>query len=295
MLYESDKNKGMNMFNEEEFKRRLEEWIQSRPKISVEQIRNFRGTLSSDDYRRYKALVDEILDYYAIMYLEKVVEKQWYHTIDLGNGEITDGIYDHRPLLKYYGFPESLTGKRVLDVGCADGFFSFEFERRGAEEVVALDAYRNDCFIYAKKKLNSKVKFLKLNVYDLSPSKVGTFDFVFCGTLLLHLSDPIRALRAIRSVINKWEFICATPILGKLRSFPLRFLGMKSSAFMSAKRPKVGVSTYWIPTAKCAVEMVRRAGFDKVEKQGTFTLKGYTKAAQGKERWLHVVVKAIVE
>jgi tRNA (mo5U34)-methyltransferase len=39
-----------------------------------------------------------------------------------------------------------------------------------------------------------------LSVYDLSPDEVGTFDFVFMGNVLLHLSDPGRALNAVRSV-----------------------------------------------------------------------------------------------
>ena len=35
--------------------------------------------------------------------------------------------------------PEDLTGMRVLDIGARDGFYTFEAERRGAREVVALD------------------------------------------------------------------------------------------------------------------------------------------------------------
>src|SRR5262245_59022582 len=57
----------------------------------------------------------------------------WYHCIDLGNGIVTDGDYDMTQYLAHYGFPDDLHGKRVLDVGRASGFFSFEFERRGAD------------------------------------------------------------------------------------------------------------------------------------------------------------------
>lgn len=67
----------------------------------------------------------------------------WYHTIDIG-GTLTDGRFDHRPYLDRYDFPESLDGKSVLDVGCADGFFSFESERRGAGSVLAVDVNRQD-------------------------------------------------------------------------------------------------------------------------------------------------------
>jgi 2-polyprenyl-3-methyl-5-hydroxy-6-metoxy-1,4-benzoquinol methylase len=63
----------------------------------------------------------------------------WYQTIRLPNEWVTKGTYDHSPYLDKYGFPESLKGKQVLDVGASDGHFSFEFERRGAKKVVAID------------------------------------------------------------------------------------------------------------------------------------------------------------
>jgi hypothetical protein len=56
----------------------------------------------------------------------------WYHTVDLGDGLITPGVYDYRHCVEAFFIPESLQGRRVLDIGAATGFFSFEFERRGA-------------------------------------------------------------------------------------------------------------------------------------------------------------------
>ena len=44
----------------------------------------------------------------------------------------------------YFGLPDDMTGLRVLDVGCAEGFFSFEAERRGASEVISLD-FDSEC------------------------------------------------------------------------------------------------------------------------------------------------------
>jgi 2-polyprenyl-3-methyl-5-hydroxy-6-metoxy-1,4-benzoquinol methylase len=35
-----------------------------------------------------------------------------------------------------------------------------------------------------------------MSVYDLSPERVGRFDVVVCGSLLLHMRDPARALEA---------------------------------------------------------------------------------------------------
>ena len=63
----------------------------------------------------------------------------WYHTIELGDGVVTEGIFDHRPVVDRYMIPADLCGMRCLDVGTMDGFWAFEMERRGAAEVVAAD------------------------------------------------------------------------------------------------------------------------------------------------------------
>jgi tRNA (mo5U34)-methyltransferase len=116
---------------------------------------------------------------------------EWYHTIDLGGGIVTPGYYDHRPYLGHYGLPDDLRGKRVLDVGAASGFFSFELERRGGA-VTATDlrgwfdhdfspiyrpdktvetgsAYLHEPFDVAKRALHSHVDRKLLRIYDISP------------------------------------------------------------------------------------------------------------------------------
>src|SRR5262245_17699909 len=132
----------------------------------------------------------------------------WYHTIDLGDGLITPGIYDHRPYLARYDLPADLRGRTALDVGAASGFFAFELERRGAA-VTTVDlpewfdhdfgplyqpdrdteggrTYLHEPLAIAARLLGSRVERRHLNVYDLSPETVGTFDLVFCGSLLIH-------------------------------------------------------------------------------------------------------------
>jgi tRNA (mo5U34)-methyltransferase len=96
-------------------------------------------------------------------------------------------------------------------------------ERRGATEVIAIDVPHpaqwdwpiNSTpavfeevsrrrpglgFEIAQRTLQSEVQRLELSVYDLDPARVGTFDFVYLGSLLLHLRDPVRALERVRSV-----------------------------------------------------------------------------------------------
>ena len=154
----------------------------------------------------------------------------WYHTIDVAPGVTTPGWFDLRHALDLIPFPD-VRGKRVLDIGTFDGFFAFEMERRGAAEVVATDIEdhalwdwppdarpgsgadeerhvamegppKGAGFRLVAGLIDSKVDWRVCNIYDLSPETVGTFDVVICGTLLLHLQDPIRALEAVRSVTD---------------------------------------------------------------------------------------------
>jgi tRNA (mo5U34)-methyltransferase len=147
----------------------------------------------------------------------------WYHTIDLPDGSYTPGWYDTRVAPSHVVWPSRLG--RCLDVGTFDGFWAFEMERRGANEVIALDiddpaaldwsyderqhgpkavrqwkTERGPGFAEAAEALGSHVKRINKSVYDLDPEIDGTFDVVLCGALLLHLRDPVRALERMREV-----------------------------------------------------------------------------------------------
>jgi tRNA (mo5U34)-methyltransferase len=157
--------------------------------------------------------------------MENTEEHVWYHTIDLPDGTSTPGWYDTRDALKHIEWPAALHGGRCLDVGTFDGFWGFQMERRGAREVVALDvddptaldwsydhrlmgpqavlewkSNRGPGFADAAALIGSKVKRVNLSVYDLDPEKMGTFDVVLCGALLLHLRNPMEALERMREV-----------------------------------------------------------------------------------------------
>ena len=132
----------------------------------------------------------------------------WYHQIKLPDGSVTPGINQSAETFAVYeklGFPEDLTGKRVLDIGCADGYLSFLAEAKGAAEVVAVD-YRLPTasgFAVASDILDSKVKHVVDNVYDLSPDKYGLFDVVIFVGVLYHLRNPLLGLDKVRSMAKR--------------------------------------------------------------------------------------------
>jgi tRNA (mo5U34)-methyltransferase len=91
---------------------------------------------------------------------------------------------------------------RVLDIGARDGFFTFEAERRGAGEVIALDNEPPDRtgFSIAARLLGSKATYVTKNVYSLNPADFGHFDVVLFLGVIYHLRHPLLALDRIHDV-----------------------------------------------------------------------------------------------
>lgn len=131
---------------------------------------------------------------------------RWFHEIELAPGILTPGEDSNRmklPILDSLGLPRQAAGLRVLDIGCSDGYFSFEMERRGAA-VLAVDFVPADSsgFGLARRVLGSQVEYHMDNVYNLAPETHGEFDVVLFLGVLYHLRKPLAALDAIRSVLR---------------------------------------------------------------------------------------------
>ncbi len=135
----------------------------------------------------------------ALNTTEDLEAKGWYHTIELPDGRVLQGTQSLERLqarVALYGIPADLRGKRVLDIGAWDGWFTFEMERRGAS-VVAVDCVEIENFRYAHRKLGSRAEYLEMDVYDLTPERVGRFDIVLCLGVIYHLKHPLLAIERV--------------------------------------------------------------------------------------------------
>ena len=136
---------------------------------------------------------------------------KFYHIIQLTKNVATPGSRAYVPAqgvcMKYVNSLD-LKDKRVLDVGCRDGLFSFAAERMGAAEVIGID---NDLSVPATEFLipffKSKVKMEKMNLYDLKPESFGLFDVVIFPGVLYHLRYPFWGLKAIRDVLKPGGYL----------------------------------------------------------------------------------------
>jgi tRNA (mo5U34)-methyltransferase len=135
----------------------------------------------------------------------------WYHKMPLPGGIVTPGESDTARGLPRLRLPERLDGLSVLDIGAWDGFYSFEAKRRGAARVLATDSYSwagpgwgsKAGFLLARQALGLDVEDLDIDVMELSPERVGTFDVVLLLGVLYHLKDPITAVERAASVTNR--------------------------------------------------------------------------------------------
>lgn len=198
-------------------------------------------------------------------------EPYWFHKMDLGGNIVTPGISDAaRNKLPWFGLPDDMSGMRVLDVGCAEGFFSFEAERRGASEVLAYD-FDPGCirrFGVCAEALGSSLAGRVGSVYDLRASDLGTFDLVMCFGLLYHLRHPLLALERLRELTSGTLLLQThTTAITKMDDVPFAQFclnGVMSGPGRSIYDPTV----YWQPNPLCVRQMLEHVGFTEIEQIG---------------------------
>jgi tRNA (mo5U34)-methyltransferase len=133
----------------------------------------------------------------------------WHQRWEIFRGIYVPGINPVDTLCAAVMLPADLSGKRVLDIGAWNGCFSFECERRGAAEVVAVSLEDPDetGFNRLKRLLHSRVEYVNTSVYHLSPRELGTFDVILFFGVLYHLRYPLLAIDRIRGVSRGEVFI----------------------------------------------------------------------------------------
>lgn len=209
--------------------------------------------------------LEEINQY---QHIKKFYEKKGYHTFRFPNGYVVNGKFDMNEVLDRYNIPKYLDGKTVLDIGPANGFFSFEFYKRGANKVVAIDKIDDRWCKDLNKVMHTNVKFIQQNIEKLD-DEFDKFDLVFCSNVLLHISDIFGNICRIKK-ITKEKAILSTILTESVNEdMPLlQFLG-------TPDHDTVGdTDTYWFPNMAGFVRMAEVAGFSKVEEVDDFIIIG---------------------
>lgn len=192
---------------------------------------------------------------------DMLLSGSWWHSIDLGNGVVTPGVHSLAEMQELYqslNLPEDLSGKTLLDIGCWDGFYTFETERHGAK-VTSVDCWHPSNFFVAREALNSNAEFHEASVYELGREKLGTFDIVLFMGVLYHLRHPLLALENVCEMTRDFAII-ESHIIDKMREG-------HEPAMEFYEFDELGgqYDNWWAPNFECMVQMTRSAGFARVQ------------------------------
>lgn len=208
-------------------------------------------------------------------------ECQFYHRMDLpGLGEV-GGQWDLRGCIKDYLGKYEFSGKRVLDIGAAGGFLSFQMEKMGGD-VVSFDmasgaqwdlvpqkvvrddpkraamncqrghAMLQNAYWFSHARLQSKAKAFYGDIYEL-PLELGQFDVAVFGMIIGHLRDPFRAIYSASRLV-RGDIIITNQMLGRKGSHA-HFIPSVANNCTNA---------WWALTQECLEQMLAVMGFEHV-------------------------------
>ena len=151
-----------------------------------------------------------------------------------------------------------LHGKKILDVGCGNGYYMFRAAAHDPELVLGLDP--SVAFYYAFELMQRFLQLENLQYERLGHEHLYVFDQAFdiaiCMGILYHHRSPLEILRNLRQTIRVGGFAVI-----ESQTIP----GEGSLALFPEDRYAKARNVYFVPTKDCLINWVRRAGFKNVE------------------------------
>jgi len=213
------------------------------------------------------------LEHRANDWKSAVEDLWWWHSIELPGGIRTPG---HQRIEEQEfiagNIPQDLSGKTVLDIGAADGCFSFLAEKRNAAKVVAIDVFQGykpeegrvgigqdgrpflKTFALAKNAFHSKVSYENLDLVDLDKLPLG-FDLIFLFGVYYHLEDPVRGFQYVVRKLNPGGLLL---VEGLVRS------GNKKANLHRFRVSEIEPTTFCSANITWLTEALHKTGLEKV-------------------------------
>lgn len=160
----------------------------------------------------------------------------------------------------------SLSGKRVLDVGCGGGILSESMAALGAT-VTGIDLAEKSLKVARLHGLESgvKVDYRAVPVETLAEEEAGKYDVVTCMEMLEHVPDPGSVVRACSTLIKPGGWVFFSTLNRNLKSFVFAIVGAE---YVLRLLPR-GTHSYenFITPSELALT-TRQAGLDSVALHG---------------------------
>jgi tRNA (mo5U34)-methyltransferase len=195
---------------------------------------------------------------------------RWHYRFEFDNGVSTpvpgrEAINRHEQRRRYFFEPllsvcgGSLSGRRVLDLGCNAGFWSLLAVEAGADFVLGIDGKQmfidQANLVFETKGVDqSRYRFEQGNIFDHDFTE--SFDLVLCLGLLDHVAKPVELFELIAGVDA--EIVVIDTDLSRARS---SFFEISS---LYDPRSAVDYPMVLLPTRDAVIELAQQFDFEAV-------------------------------
>ncbi|PHQ80399.1 MAG: tRNA 5-methoxyuridine(34)/uridine 5-oxyacetic acid(34) synthase CmoB [Coxiella sp. (in: Bacteria)] len=154
---------------------------------------------------------------------------------------------------------ESLAGRRVLDIGCGNGYYAFRMLGAGAAHVVGVDpslsALMQFTALCSGLPQQPPISLLPIGI-DQVPDRLPVFDTVFSMGVLYHRRSPLDHLYHIRHLLRPGgELVLETLVID----------GGKGHVLLPSHRYAQMRNIWFIPSVDELVGWLKRIGFQRVQ------------------------------
>lgn len=118
------------------------------------------------------------------------------HNVDSDSPFNTE--YERPAMMKL--LPPNVQNMKILDAGCAAGWYSHQFVNLGAE-VIAADL-SPEMVAATKRRTGNKVKVYCLNLEERLPFENGSFDLIVSSLVLHYIKDWNRTFKEFRRILK---------------------------------------------------------------------------------------------
>ncbi len=192
-------------------------------------------------------------------------EQKWNHCIELPYSVKTsseDQVSHGKNIIKWsrikpYIDAIDIKGKRVLDIGCNEGYFCLKLRELDAGEVLGIDAdkLRIKKAKFVTEILNARnITFEVMDIFDDSIEKFGHFDFTLCLGFLHRVPYPYKVIQQLTGISDTILFEWKSLKEGSFDLPIMKYCGGKS------KDSNQYSGLYWLPSTNCVIDILKSLG-----------------------------------
>ena len=157
--------------------------------------------------------------------------------------------------LERWQTPLDLSGRTVLDIGCADGGYAVEALRRGAVEVTAIDEQRlRGLDLLLRSYAVPRLDFQQISIFSEAYLELPTYDYVIFAGVLYHVHDMMEAMKRVRAKTGSEALLETAFREIDGHTAPLASFHEKDECGGDA-------TNWWSPNLACIEGMARAVGF----------------------------------